>query len=313
MSFTEQVKNELARVVRPDKESRSGELLALLRMGGAIVTGAQGKKGVEFSTGNSAVARRVLVCLKKDFNLMPSAMVRQGRKLRKKNVYTLTVRPSADSLRFLGEMGLDPLMDIRDAGRLVSAEERRSYLAGAFLGGGTVSRPQGDYHLELVTQSLRFAGELIAVMRSFKLNARMTDRKNDYIVYIKGGDDVSSFLQIVGAANSYMDFESVRVVKDMRNRVNRQVNCETANINKTVSAAVKQINDIVFIRDTAGFESLPPGLAQIARARLEKPEATLKELGEDLEPPVGKSGVNHRLRKLCELAERLREEQGAGQ
>ena len=136
MSFTEQVKNELARVVRPDKESRSGELLALLRMGGAIVTGAQGKKGVEFSTGNSAVARRVLVCLKKDFNLMPSAMVRQGRKLRKKNVYTLTVRPSADSLRFLGEMGLDPLMDIRDAGRLVSAEEWRSYLAGAFLGGG---------------------------------------------------------------------------------------------------------------------------------------------------------------------------------
>jgi len=198
MSFTEQVKNELARVVRPDKESRSGELLALLRMGGAIVTGAQGKKGVEFSTGNSAVARRVLVCLKKDFNLMPSAMVRQGRKLRKKNVYTLTVRPSADSLRFLGEMGLDPLMDIRDAGRLVSAEERRSYLAGAFLGGGTVSRPQGDYHLELVTQSLRFAGELIAVMRSFKLNARMTDRKNDYIVYIKGGDDVGSFFQIFG-------------------------------------------------------------------------------------------------------------------
>lgn len=100
-----------------------------------------------------------------------------GTEAAQENVYTLTVRPSADSLRFLGEMGLDPLMDIRDAGRLVSAEERRSYLAGAFLGGGTVSRPQGDYHLELVTQSLRFAGELIAVMRSFKLNARMTDRK----------------------------------------------------------------------------------------------------------------------------------------
>lgn len=176
MSFTEQVKNELARVVRPDKESRSGELLALLRMGGAIVTGAQGKRAWNFY----GEQRRCPPCPRlpeKDFNLMPSAMVRQGRKLRKKNVYTLTVRPSADSLRFLGEMGLDPLMDIRDAGRLVSAEERRSYLAGAFLGGGTVSRPQGDYHLELVTQSLRFAGELIAVMRSFKLNARMTDRK----------------------------------------------------------------------------------------------------------------------------------------
>ncbi|MFQ9777769.1 DNA-binding protein WhiA [Dialister invisus] len=103
MSFTEQVKNELARVVRPDKESRSGELLALLRMGGAIVTGAQGKKGVEFSTGNSAVARRVLVCLKKDFNLMPSAMVRQGRKLRKKNVYTLTVRRQRTACGSLGK------------------------------------------------------------------------------------------------------------------------------------------------------------------------------------------------------------------
>ena len=98
----------------------------------------------------------------------------------------------------------------------------------------------------------------------------------------------------------------------MRGNVNRQVNCETANINKTVSAAVKQINDIIFIRDTVGFESLPAGLAEIARVRLEKPEATLKELGEELEPPVGKSGVNHRLRKLCEMAESLRE-QGTGE
>ena len=120
-------------------------------------------------------------------------------------------------------------------------------------------------------------------------------------------------LNVMEAHLSLMELENIRILKEMRGNVNRQVNCETANINKTVSAAVKQINDIVFIRDTAGFANLPPGLAQIARARLEKPEATLKELGEDLEPPVGKSGVNHRLRKLCELAERLREEQGAGQ
>lgn len=305
MSFTEQVKNELARVVRPDKESRSGELLALLRMGGAIVTGAQGKKGVEFSTGNSAVARRVLVCLKKDFNLMPSAMVRQGRKLRKKNVYTLTVRPSADSLRFLGEMGLDPLMDIRDAGRLVSAEERRSYLAGAFLGGGTVSRPQGDYHLELVTQSLRFAGELIAVMRSFKLNARMTDRKNDYIVYIKGGDDVSSFLQIVGAANSYMDFESVRVVKDMRNRVNRQVNCETANLQKSVDAAVRQMRDVEKLLQYKRLSELSPSVRAACEARMKNPDASMAELADLC--GITKSGLAHRFRKIASMAETLAE------
>ena len=293
MSFTEQVKNELARVVRPDKESRSGELLALLRMGGAIVTGAQGKKGVEFSTGNSAVARRVLVCLKKDFNLMPSAMVRQGRKLRKKNVYTLTVRPSADSLRFLREMGLDPLMDIRDAGRLVSA----------FLGGGTVSRPQGDYHLELVTQSLRFAGELIAVMRSFKLNARMTDRKNDYIVYIKGGDDVSSFLQIVGAANSYMDFESVRVVKDMRNRVNRQVNCETANLQKSVDAAVRQMRDVEKLLQYKRLSELSPSVRAACEARMKNPDASMAELADLC--GITKSGLAHRFRKIASMAETL--------
>lgn len=303
MSFTEQVKNELARVVRPDKESRSGELLALLRMGSAIITGTMGRRGVEFSTGNSAVARRVLVCLKKDFGLMPSAMVRQGRKLRKKNVYTLIVRPSEESLKFLEEMGLDPLMEIHDASRLVTSEQRRSYLAGAFLGGGTVSRPQGDYHLEMVTQSSRFAEELIAVMRSFKMNARMTDRKNDYIVYIKDGDDVSSFLQIVGAANSYMDFESVRVVKDMRNRVNRQVNCETANLQKSVNAAVRQMRDVEKLLQFKLVSELSPSIRAACEARMKNPNASLAELAEIC--GITKSGLAHRFRKIAVMAEAL--------
>ena len=192
--------------------------------------------GLEFSTGNSAVARRVLVYLKKDFGLMPSTMVRQGRRLRKKNVYTLVVQPSAEGLAFLNTMGLSPLAGVEDMENLKTDEEKRAYLAGAFLGGGSVSRPQSDYHLEMVTQSQKFAGEIVKAMKAFRMNAKLTDRKNDYIVYIKDGDEVSGFLQIVGAAQSYMDFEGVRVVKDMRNRVNRQVNCETANLQKTVDA-----------------------------------------------------------------------------
>ena len=205
MSFTEQVKNELARLPREDAGSRAAELLALLRMSGSFITGAHASWGLEFSTGNSAVARRVLVYLKKDFGFMPSTMVRQGRRLRKKNVYTLLVQPSKEGLHFLDTMGLSPLSGAEDMEKLATAEERRAYLAGAFLGGGSVSRPQSDYHLEMVTQSARFAEEIVKAMKSFKLNARLTDRKNDYIVYIKDGDEVSEFLQIVGAAHSYMD------------------------------------------------------------------------------------------------------------
>ena len=183
MSFTEQVKNELARIQRDDKACRTAELLALLRMSGSFVTGSRGRWGLEFSTGNSAVARRVLVYLKKDFGFMPSAMVRQGRRLRKKNVYTLVVQPSEMGLSFLNTMGLSPMAGVDDSPFLESSEEKRAYLAGAFLGGGSVSRPQSDYHLEMVTQSLRFAEEIVKTMAFFHMNARMTDRKNDYIVY----------------------------------------------------------------------------------------------------------------------------------
>lgn len=131
-------------------------------------------------------------------------------------------------------------------------KKREHTWQGAFLGGGSVSRPQSDYHLEMVTQSQKFAGEIVKAMKAFRMNAKLTDRKNDYIVYIKDGDEVSGFLQIVGAAQSYMDFEGVRVVKDMRNRVNRQVNCETANLQKTVDAAVRQSHLAQTLMDKVG-------------------------------------------------------------
>jgi len=306
MSFTEDVKNELARKHRESPKERAAELLALLRMSGSVITGAGGKWGMEFSTSNSAVARRVLISLKKDFGLAPAVMVRQGRRLRKKNVYTLTVLPFEGGSHFLEKMDIWSMGKIHDCEKLTTTEEKQAYLAGAFLGGGTVSRPQSDYHLEMVTRSSVFAEEICKVMRVLSLHPKMTDRKNDYIVYIKDGDEVSAFLQITGASQCYLEFENVRVMKDMRNRVNRQVNCETANINKTVSAAVKQIEDIRLIKEKTGLHNLNEGLAEIAELRLQYPEATLKELGMMLSPQVGKSGVNHRLRKLSEIADELR-------
>lgn len=305
MSFTEQVKNELARIVREQKEDRVAELLALLRMSGSFVTGSMGKWGLEFSTGNSAVARRVLVYLKKDFGFTPSTMIRQGRRLRKKNVYTLVVQPSEEGLNFLDRMGLSPLAGVNDVEFLKTPEERRAYLAGAFLGGGSVSRPQSDYHLEMVTQSSRFAQQIVQVMASFKLKAKLTDRKNDYIVYIKDGDDVSEFLQIVGASQSYMDFEGVRVVKDMRNRVNRQVNCETANLQKTVDAAVYQTYLVQQLMRHVGLSALPPKLREASELRLDHPNASLSELAKIC--GITKSGLAHRFKKIEAMVQELQE------
>lgn len=305
MSFTEQVKNELARIVREQKEDRVAELLALLRMSGSFVTGSMGKWGLEFSTGNSAVARRVLVYLKRDFGFTPSTMIRQGRRLRKKNVYTLVVQPSEEGLNFLDRMGLSPLAGVNDVEFLKTPEERRAYLAGAFLGGGSVSRPQSDYHLEMVTQSARFAQQIVQVMASFKLKAKLTDRKNDYIVYIKDGDDVSEFLQIVGASQSYMDFEGVRVVKDMRNRVNRQVNCETANLQKTVDAAVHQTYLVQQLMRHVGLSALPPKLREASELRLDNPNASLSELAKIC--GITKSGLAHRFKKIEAMVQELQE------
>lgn len=303
MSFTENVKNELARLSRETREERRAELLALLRMNGSAVTGGGGRWGVEFSTGSSAVARLVLVTLKKDFGLAPMVMVRQVRKLRKKNVYTLVVEPSKAGTDFLSSIGFLSLGGADDSDLCKSAEEKRAYLAGAFLGGGSINRPQSDYHLEMVTQSYHFAEEIIETMHAFHMTPHMTDRKNDYIVYMKGGDEVSQFLQLTGATQNYMEFENVRVVKDMRNNVNRQVNCETANLQKSVNAAVRQGQDIEIIRALGNRQRISETLLETMELREAHPNATLAELSELC--GVSKSGLAHRFQKLHEFAEKL--------
>lgn len=183
---------------------------------------------------------------------------------------------------------------------------KRAFIRGAFLSAGSISDPEKFYHFEITCASMRKAKQLQGLMASFDIEARIVLRKRYFVVYVKEGSQIAELLQIMEAPVALMELENIRIVKEMRNSVNRQVNCETANINKTVSAAVKQMEDIRYIQDTIGLESLPENLQEMARVRLERPEATLKELGEALEPPVGKSGVNHRLRKLSLMAEDLR-------
>ena len=185
---------------------------------------------------------------------------------------------------------------------------KKAFIRGAFLAAGSLSDPEKFYHFEIVCASLEKAVQLQNVILTFDIDAKIVVRKKYYVVYIKEGSQIVELLGLMEAHVALMELENIRILKEMRNSVNRQVNCETANINKTVSAAVKQIEDIRFIQSVAGLSGLPESLQEMARIRLERPEATLKELGEALEPPVGKSGVNHRLRKLSLVAEELRQQ-----
>ena len=184
---------------------------------------------------------------------------------------------------------------------------RRAFLRGAFLAGGSISDPNKSYHFEIVCKTLEQAEQLRDIINSFAMEAKIVERKKHQVVYLKEGAQIVDMLNIMEAHVALMNLENVRILKEMRNSVNRKVNCETANISKTVNAAVKQLEDIVFIRDKAGLDSLPDNLREIALLRLENPDAPLKELGTFLDPPVGKSGVNHRLRRISEIAETLRE------
>ena len=182
----------------------------------------------------------------------------------------------------------------------------KGLIRDAFLRSGSISDPEKFYHLEIVFSSEEEAKTIQKMLEDFKLDAKIVERKGHYVVYLKEGSQIADMLRIMEAPLALMEFENIRIVKEMRNSINRQVNCEAANLGKTISAAVKQVEDIKFICSKVGLENIPEGLAETAKKRLEYPEATLKELGEFMDPPLGKSGVNHRLKKLSELAEDLR-------
>lgn len=186
---------------------------------------------------------------------------------------------------------------------------KRAFIRGAFLASGSMSDPNKAYHLEIVCRTPEQAARLQELMREFETDPKVVERKNYYVVYLKEGAQIVDMLNVMEAYVSLMNLENVRILKEMRNTVNRKVNCETANISKTVNAAVKQIADIELIRDTKGLDSLPLALREMAQIRLDHPEAPLKDLGTYMDPPVGKSGINHRLRKLAAVAEAIRESQ----
>lgn len=297
MSFSGQIKEELAGRYGGARHCLLAELSALVHMCGEFSEDENGVCVMKVHSENFQVARKCFTLMEKTFNIKTDVTIR--RNMAKDNKSYL-----------LGWRG-EKLQAVRNT--IIQAVCcKRAYIRGAFIASGSMSDPSKAYHLEFVCASKEQAEHLKNMINSFEVEAKIVPRKKMYIVYLKEGSQIVELLNVMEAHVSLMELENVRILKEMRNSVNRKVNCETANINKTVSAAVKQMEDIVYIRDTVGLDKLPEGLKDAALTRLAYPDATLKELGSLMADPVGKSGVNHRLRKLSQMADNLksnREEQ----
>jgi hypothetical protein len=307
MSFAAQTKKELT-MIEADNCCERAELAALIRMNGSVSVSSQ-KIILDVSTENAAIARRIYSLIKKQFNLHTELLVRKKMRLKKNNVYIVRFPNKVQELLaqlhivsegFMFTPGIHP--DI-----IKSNCCKRAYLRGAFLAGGSVNNPEGSsYHLEISSMYEEHCHALVRLANKFDLNARCIERKKGFIFYIKEGEKIIELLNIIGAHQALFKFEDVRIMRDMRNSVNRIVNCETANLNKTIGAAVRQIDNIKLLQKEMGLDNLPDKLREVAEIRLQHPDMNLTEVGEMLKGKVSKSGVNHRLRKIDEMAEKIR-------
>lgn len=314
MSFSTETKEELTRVPHGDFNVDRAELSAIVRMSSSISLAGNMKISLKVTTELNAIARRVFTILKKNYDITTSITVNKNQMLKKNNSYVLTITPEMGAGKLLTDLGiLDndrsfiPKSEIPS--KIVNeVEEAYAYLRGAFLGSGSINDPEKNYHMEFVTNNEEYAEELSDLINSNGFNSKIVQRKNNYVVYLKDSEQISDLLTMIGATSAMMNLQNVKIKKERRNNVNRLANCETANISKTVDASVRQVESILIIQKTIGISKLPKNLQEIAILRLENPNLSLKDLGELFNPPLGKSGVNHRLKKIQEIASKYREE-----
>lgn len=289
MSFSSKVKEELETVISSSRHCQMAELAAIIHFGCKMDSDDSEPQNITIHSENPFVDRKY-------FTLLRKTVIING------NVVKLL-----QAVKILDEEGRVHKLEEEVHPLLIKNSCcRRAFLRGAFLSIGSMSDPNKGYHLEFVCENEIHALQIRQVICSFDIEAKIVRRKKYYVVYLKEGAGIVDLLNVMGAHLSLMQLESLRVEKEVRNSINRQVNCEAANITKTVNAANKQIEDILLLQKSYGLSNLPDNLRQMAEVRLEHPDSSLQELGEYLNPPVGKSGVNHRLRKLSELAEKIR-------
>lgn len=295
MSFSKQVKDELAEHISRGRHCQIAELAALISYNGCLLE-KEGKLLLQFDTENPVTRKKYFTLLGKTTSIKECKSELRDDEAE----YVLNmIKMSRED----GKVPKDP--DVTDGLILQQTCCKRAFLRGAFLAAGSISDPTKGYHFEIVCGSRRQAEQLRQVMQAFALDAKIVQRKGHDVVYLKEGAQIVDALNVMGAHVALMNLENVRILREMRNSVNRKVNCETANISRTVNAAVRQVEDIQWIRDKIGLQALPKNLQEIAQVRLDNPDMPLKDLGTLLNPPIGKSGVNHRLRKISEIAREL--------
>jgi len=298
MSFSADVKNEIARSPEEKKCCMLAEIAGFIRMCGSVKLSGGGKLDLRITTENPAIARLFLLRIKSYFGVGANLQIRRRNLLKKGHTYELTIGAEDNAEQILRETGI---LRVKEGCNYFP-----DYLRGTFLGAGTISHPDKSYHMEIVCSSETLANDLKRLINSFGFRSKVTARKNSFVVYLKESEQISDFLALLGANNQVMEFENVRIVKELRNKTNRIVNCESANLDKTIDSAARQIETIRLIESKVGLTNLPEKLREIALLRLDNPESSLTELGQMLEPPLKKSGVNHRFRKIEEIAETLR-------
>ncbi len=294
MSFSYTVKSELEKKIGKARHCKLAELAAILSS-----SGEEGANFISLKTDKRPVANKLYLLVKELFNYTPEIIVRT-------NQYLVVIIDCEVVKKVKEAIKLQDFREIVPEILLQSSCCRRAFLRGCFMCTGSVSDPEKSYHLEFVENNLKRASQLVEMLQTFDVEAKIVKRKSSQVVYIKEGRQIVDVLNIIEAPIALMNYENARICREIKGKINRQVNCDTANISKTVSAAIEQINDIKLISETKGLESLSVELQQTAKLRLENPEMPLKELGELMNPPVGKSGVNHRLKKLRSIANHIK-------
>ena len=312
MSFSEEVKHELIRKNSDNKKFQVAELAALLRMNGTIQI-QDNSLAVKIKMFYGDLARKIYSLLKNEYNFGVDIIVRKRMHFDREQIYELRLHPQEGLEEFLQNLGFISkdnqfIFKIKES-FIKDEESRKGYLRGAFLGGGSVNSPRSEYHLEFRCEYRRQAEDLLRILVYFDLEGRITEHQEKQVVYFKSYNDVVKILNLLGAHQALLEMEGVQILKEVKNNVNRRVNCETANLDKTVNAALSQLEDITLIEEEHGLDQLSSSLKEIAKLRKKNPYASLKELGEMLDPSLSKSGVNHRIRRIKKIARQIRGEE----
>ncbi len=313
MSFATETKNELSRVETEKKHCQLAEIAGFLRVNGSIGLVGMGKFKIVITTDNPAVTRHYKKLIKEYFNVDMELLIVEAAALKKGHIYRLTIEPNMRSESILRETGI---LLVREGNNFISDGIfdgiirnkccRKAYLRGIFMGAGTVSDPDKSYHLEFVCHSENLAKDLKKLINTFvDLTAKIVKRKGRYVVYMKNSQYISDTLAIMGAHAKVLAFENVKIKKELLNETIRITNCDNANTDRAVDAAGKQIAAIKKLKEKGLFEGLPKKLQEVAELRLENPDMSLAQLGEMLSPPLKKSGVNNRMKRIIDFSNRF--------